>query len=63
MASQNQGLHIALILLIMLTVGLCVTSYVMYSKAATRLSEATDAKSKLVTAENERNAALFRRRH
>ncbi|MBM4092301.1 MAG: hypothetical protein FJ276_23165 [Planctomycetes bacterium] len=60
MASQNQGLHIALILLIMLTVGLCVTSYVMYSKAATRLSEAEDAKSKLVTAENERNAALFR---
>ena len=30
---ENQGLHIALILLVMLTVGLCVLSFVFYSSA------------------------------
>ena len=36
---ENQGLHIALILLVMLTVGLCILSFVFYSKAQTRYSE------------------------
>ena len=40
---ENQGLHIALILLVMLTVGLCVLSFVFYSKAETQRGEAEGA--------------------
>lgn len=40
---ENQGLHVALILLIMLTVGLCVISYVFYAKSETQRAAAEDA--------------------
>ena len=51
---ENQGLHIALILLVMLTVGLCLISYVFYSKAETQRGEAEDAKNRLATARSDR---------
>jgi hypothetical protein len=57
---ENQGLHIALILLIMLTVALCLTSYVFYSKSETRRGEAEDAKNRLNQAESDLRTALFK---
>ena len=47
---ENQGLHIALILLVMLTVGLCVVSFVFYSKAERLRGEAEDAKNRMAQA-------------
>ena len=37
---ENQGLQVALILLVMLTIGLCVTTFVFYSKASSQSAEA-----------------------
>ncbi len=57
---ENQGLHIALILLVMLTVGLCVLSFVFYSKSETLRSEAEDARNKMETAKSDLSKALFK---
>jgi hypothetical protein len=57
---ENQGLHITLILLVMLTVVLCLTSYVFYSKAETRRSEAEDARNRLTTAQADLQRAGFK---
>ena len=43
---ENQGLHIALILLIMLSVGLCVFLYVFYSQSERFRVEAETARTK-----------------
>ena len=43
---ENQGLHIALILLVMLTIGLCLLSFVFYSKAENRRTELEGAKGR-----------------
>ncbi len=55
---ENQGLHIALILLVMLTVGLCLVSYVFYSKAQTQLDKADKATKDLATVTSDRDKAL-----
>ncbi len=55
---ENQGLHIALILLVMLTVGLCLISYVFYSKAETQRGRAEKATSDLATVTADRTKAL-----
>ncbi|MHB9068628.1 MAG: BRCT domain-containing protein [Pirellulaceae bacterium] len=57
---ENQGLHIALILLIMLTVGLCVVSYVFYSKAERRRVEAEDATNRSAQARDDLAKANFK---
>ena len=57
---ENQGLHIALILLIMLTVGLCVISYVFYSKAERRRVEAEDALNRASQAKKDLDTANFK---
>ncbi len=57
---ENQGLHIALILLIMLTVGLCVISYVFYSKAERRRVEAEDAANRASQAKKDLDNANFK---
>jgi hypothetical protein len=57
---ENQGLHIALILLVMLTIGLCLLSFVFYSKAENRRAEAERANSQLDTAKSDLEAAGFR---
>ncbi len=57
---ENQGLHIALILLVMLTVGLCLISYVFYSKAETQRSKAESATKQLATVTTDRDNALNR---
>jgi Ca2+/Na+ antiporter len=56
---ENQGLQVALILLVMLTIGLCVTTFVFYSKASSRYAEAEDAREAKQTAENERNQSNY----
>lgn len=57
---ENQGLHIALILLVLLTAVLCLTTYVFYSKADTRWSEAEAAKKSLATAQTDLARAGFK---
>lgn len=57
---ENQGLHIALILLIMLTVGLCVISYVFYSASERRRGEAEDARNQLAQAQKDLATANFK---
>ncbi len=57
---ENQGLHIALILLVMLTVGLCVISFVFYSKSETLRGEAEDARNKMETSKSDLEKALFK---
>jgi len=57
---ENQGLHIALILLIMLSVGLCVVSYVFYSQASSRRTAAEDANNRLQQAQKDLATANFK---
>ena len=57
---ENQGLHIALILLIMLTVGLCVISYVFYSKSERRRVEAEDAVNRATQSKKDLDTANFK---
>lgn len=57
---ENQGLHIALILLVMLTVGLCVVSFVFYSKAERLRGEAEDAKNRMAQAQADYDQAAFK---
>jgi hypothetical protein len=57
---ENQGLHIALILLIMLTVGLCVISYVFYSKSESRRVAAEDAQNRLSQSQKDLQTANFK---
>lgn len=56
---ENQGLHIALILLVMLTVVLCVVSFVFYSNSQQRRGEAEDAKERMQQAQNDYEKANF----
>ena len=57
---ENQGLHIALILLIMLSVFLCVISYVFYSKSESRRVTAEDANTRLAQAQKDLSTANFK---
>lgn len=57
---ENQGLHIALILLIMLTVGLCVISYVFYAKSETQRAAADDATKRMQQAQKDLQTANFK---
>lgn len=57
---ENQGLHIALILLVMLTIGLCILSFVFYSKAQNSLAEMQSAKNSQATAETAERKANYR---
>ena len=55
---ENQGLHIALILLVMVTVLLCVASYFLYSRGETQRGRADEATKKLATVTADRDKAL-----
>lgn len=57
---ENQGLQIALILLVMLTIVLCVSTFVFYRKSDERFNEVEDAKQQLTTVQQERDRALFK---
>ena len=57
---ENQGLQIALILLVMLTIVLCVSTFVFYRKSDERFNEAEDARQQLTTVQQERDRALFK---
>jgi hypothetical protein len=57
---ENQGLHIALILLIMFSVLLCVISYVFYSKSESRRVTAEDAQNRLAQAQKDLQTANFK---
>ncbi|MCU0960978.1 MAG: hypothetical protein MUF48_12810 [Pirellulaceae bacterium] len=57
---ENQGLHIALILLIMLTVGLCVISYVFYAKSETQRAAAEEANNRSQQAQKDLQNANFK---
>jgi hypothetical protein len=57
---ENQGLHIALILLIMFSVLLCVFTYYFYSKSETRRVAAEDAKNRLTQTESDLQKANFK---
>ncbi|MGM0488557.1 MAG: hypothetical protein ACQESR_17600, partial [Planctomycetota bacterium] len=57
---ENQGLHMALILLVMLTVGLCVTSFVFFSKSQRLTGEAEDARERMQAAQNDYERANFK---
>jgi len=57
---ENQGLQIALILMVMLTAGLCLTTWVFYSKSETRRAESEDARNKLSSSQDQLKTALFK---
>lgn len=57
---ENQGLHVALILLIMLTVILCVISYVFYAKSETQRAAAEDAANRLQQTQKDLQNANFK---
>ncbi|MFW6169057.1 MAG: hypothetical protein ACODAD_01110 [Planctomycetota bacterium] len=57
---ENQGLHIALILLVMLTVGLCVVSFVFFSKSQRLSGEAEEARDRMQAAQDDYEKANFK---
>jgi hypothetical protein len=56
---ENQGLQIALILFVMITVALAVTTYVYWAKSEQKDTEAEKALAGQQQAANERDAAMF----
>ncbi len=57
---EHQGLQIAVILLVMVTILLAVLTFVFYRKSDERFNEVATARDQMQTLTQERDAALFK---